>query len=95
MSGTHAVTQRETTSSHSMKGEKTPHAQAERKDLLEETDIGIGEDEEEHEVFKKTSDGVDFRTVGWPVASIIFLKREFSFRSLDYSVVRSQVTGHR
>lgn len=26
------------------------------------------------EVFKKTKDGVDFRTVGWVRASIIFLK---------------------
>ncbi len=29
---------------------------------------------EANEVFKKTHDGVDFRTVGWPRASIIFLK---------------------
>jgi hypothetical protein len=29
---------------------------------------------EENEVFKKTHVGVDFRTVGWPRASIIFLK---------------------
>lgn len=32
----------------------------------------------EHEVFKKTEDGVDFRTVGWPRASIIFLKVQFA-----------------
>lgn len=31
---------------------------------------------EEHEVFKKTNEGVDFRTVGWPRASIIFLKSQ-------------------
>jgi hypothetical protein len=29
---------------------------------------------EENEVFKKTHEGVDFRTVGWPRASVIFLK---------------------
>lgn len=29
---------------------------------------------DEFEVFKKTEDGVDFRTVGWPRAAIIFLK---------------------
>lgn len=29
---------------------------------------------EENEVFKKTKEGVDFRTVGWPRASVIFLK---------------------
>lgn len=29
---------------------------------------------EENEVFKKTHEGMDFRTVGWPRASVIFLK---------------------
>jgi hypothetical protein len=29
---------------------------------------------EQNEVFKKTHDGVDFRTVGWMRASVIFLK---------------------
>ena len=29
---------------------------------------------EENEVFKKTHEGVNFRTVGWPRASVIFLK---------------------
>lgn len=29
---------------------------------------------DEFEVFKKTEDGVDFRTVSWPRAAIIFLK---------------------
>ena len=29
---------------------------------------------EKHEVFQKTSKGVNFRTVGWIQASIIFLK---------------------
>lgn len=29
---------------------------------------------EEHEVFKKNVEGVNFRTVGWPRASVIFLK---------------------
>lgn len=48
-------------------------AQAERKGA---EDIAIGDDEK-HEVFKKTVDGVRFRTVKWPVAAIIFLKREF------------------
>ena len=32
------------------------------------------DDFEAHEVFKKNVDGVDFRTVGWPRASVIFLK---------------------
>jgi hypothetical protein len=29
---------------------------------------------EQNEVFKKSHEGVDFRTVGWPRASVIFLK---------------------
>jgi len=53
-------------------------AQTEKKDF---DDVAIGEDEE-HEVFKTTTDGVQFRTVKWPVASIIFLKREFDLCSL-------------
>lgn len=30
--------------------------------------------DDEFEVFKKTTDGVQFRLVGWPKASVIFLK---------------------
>lgn len=33
-----------------------------------------GDDLEQHEVFQKNVDGVEFRTVGWPRASVIFLK---------------------
>ncbi|KAK6853035.1 Amino acid transporter- transmembrane [Apiospora arundinis] len=33
---------------------------------------------ESHEVFKKNVDGVEFRTVGWPRATVIFLKIIFS-----------------
>lgn len=33
---------------------------------------------ESHEVFKKNADSVDFRTVGWPWATVIFLKIIFS-----------------
>lgn len=29
---------------------------------------------EDYEVFKQTNEGVNFRTVGWPRASVIFLK---------------------
>lgn len=35
-------------------------------------------DVEDHEVFKRTQDGVDFRTVGWVKASAIFLKIMFA-----------------
>jgi hypothetical protein len=40
-------------------------------------DVAYGETEE-FEVFKKTTEGVDFRTVGWPRASVIFLKIIFA-----------------
>ncbi|ESK89001.1 neutral amino acid permease [Moniliophthora roreri MCA 2997] len=33
---------------------------------------------EDQEVFKKTKDGVDFRTVGWPRAALVFLKVLFA-----------------
>lgn len=33
------------------------------------------DDGEKGEVFKQTKDGVNFRTLGWPWASVIFLKR--------------------
>ncbi|KAK8051776.1 Amino acid transporter- transmembrane [Apiospora rasikravindrae] len=39
---------------------------------------GSDADLESHEVFKKNADGVDFRTVGWPWATVIFLKIIFS-----------------
>ena len=38
--------------------------------------------QDEGEVFRKDSGSIDFRTVGWPMASVIFLKRR-SFASLD------------
>lgn len=41
--------------------------------LIAGDDIFPGNDDE-FEVFKKNADGVDFRTVGWPRASVIFLK---------------------
>lgn len=43
-----------------------------------EVESGNGSQEylEEHEVFKQTTDGVNFRTVKWPRASVIFLKSE-------------------
>lgn len=33
---------------------------------------------EEHEVFKKSTDGVDFRTVTWQKAVIIFIKTQIA-----------------
>jgi hypothetical protein len=39
--------------------------------VLQDANVAADDD---FEVFKKTSDGVDFRTVGWPRAAVIFLK---------------------
>lgn len=36
-----------------------------------------------HEVFKKTADGVDFRTVGWKRTSVIFMKLQFALGVLN------------
>jgi hypothetical protein len=41
---------------------------------------GIAED---FEVFKQTEDGVNFRTVGWPMATVIFLKTIFALGVLS------------
>lgn len=37
---------------------------------------------EAHEVFQKSTDGIDFRTVSWPRAAIIFLKIQFAMSIL-------------
>ncbi|KAK5009548.1 hypothetical protein LTR28_000485 [Elasticomyces elasticus] len=49
-------------------------------------DVGCGdigpatalEEDNDFEIFKNTKDGVNFRTVGWPRASVIFLKVIFA-----------------
>lgn len=46
---------------------------------------------EENEVFKKTHKGVDFRTVGWPRAFVIFLKS----RQLNLVVTLTELTGYQ
>jgi hypothetical protein len=55
------------------------------RDSIRRTSVGMGdvddmmydkETENEFEVFKKGEDVVDFRTVSWPKASVIFLKGE-------------------
>ncbi|KAH9892252.1 amino acid transporter [Xylariomycetidae sp. FL2044] len=46
-------------------------------DKLETSSVKAG-DSESYEVFKKTEDGVDFRNVSWPRATIIFLKIIFA-----------------
>lgn len=56
--------------------EKVPHLDS--ADVLTDSEhVGAGECED-HEVFKKTQDGVDFRTVGWFKACIIFVKVMFA-----------------
>lgn len=51
-----------------------PSARSEKVDI-EESSRG---EVDNHEVFKDSADGVKFRTLGWPMASIIFLKCESS-----------------
>ncbi|KAI0477145.1 putative amino acid transporter [Xylariaceae sp. FL0804] len=46
---------------------------------------------ESHEVFKKTTDGVEFRTVGWPRATVIFLKITFSLGVLSIPTAMSSL----
>jgi hypothetical protein len=38
--------------------------------------------QEAQEIFQKNSDGVDFRTVSWPRATVIFLKMQFAMSIL-------------
>lgn len=39
-------------------------------------------DMEKHEVFKRNTDGVEFRTLGWIRATVIFVKLEFAMSIL-------------
>lgn len=59
--------------------EKTAHYAADTpKDDTERAMVGgVFDADEEHEVFKRGA-GVDFRTVGWPRATVIFLKVIFA-----------------
>lgn len=50
------------------------HSHDKEYDVVEPYTHDVEDPLEENEVFKKTHDGVDFRTVGWPRASVIFLK---------------------
>lgn len=61
-------------SSNEIKSEEGLITPASNNSQQPDTEKGeVGKDDE-FEVFKKTKDGVDFRTVGWFRASIIFLK---------------------
>jgi len=42
----------------------------------------IEQEREAHEVFKQNADGVDFRTVSWQRATVIFLKIQFAMSIL-------------
>lgn len=53
---------------------KSPSTHTQKNDL---EDIVIVE-ADDHEVFKAGTTGVQFRTLGWPIASVIFLKRAYS-----------------
>ncbi|KAH8810727.1 transmembrane amino acid transporter protein-domain-containing protein [Xylogone sp. PMI_703] len=45
---------------------------------LTDSEVAASDEYEEHEVFKKTTDGVNFRTVGWFKACVIFIKVMFA-----------------
>lgn len=55
-----------------------------------EIESGSEEDLNEFEVFKKTTDGVDFRTVNWPRASVIFLKSLFYVSAVERLLTMTQ-----
>lgn len=44
--------------------------------IVDEAEGDVVDPQDEHEVFRRGDGAVDFRTVGWPMASVIFLKRE-------------------
>jgi hypothetical protein len=56
--------------------EKVP--QLDTADPLTDSELAVQGEVDDHEVFKKTQDGVDFRTVGWFKASVIFVKVMFA-----------------
>lgn len=62
--------------------EKTPHGGV--KQHGEDPEKVIEGTLEDFEVFKQTTDGVNFRTVGWPRASVIFLKVGQSLKEVVY-----------
>lgn len=52
---------------------------------IHETGDAVLEKHNQHEaqeIFQKNSDGVDFRTVSWPRATVIFLKIQFAMSIL-------------
>lgn len=57
---------------------KEKHPQAADSHVLEDPEKVVEGTVEDYEVFKKTHEGVNFRTVGWPRASVIFLKVIFA-----------------
>jgi hypothetical protein len=49
-------------------------------------------DENEHEVFKRGEGQVDFRTVGWVKAAVIFTKSQFSSPLQTFDVNSTNAT---
>jgi hypothetical protein len=49
-----------------------------RETSFEAVKVSDDEDPEKHEVFQKVTDGVDFRTVTWQRAVIIFIKTQIA-----------------
>lgn len=60
-----------------MFSEKSPHLDS-KADVGTDSEHAAEGDWEDHEVFKKTEGGVDFRTVGWFKACVIFVKVMFA-----------------
>jgi hypothetical protein len=63
-------------------------ASIQRKDVaqdhvsVDKEGIGAHEHREDHEIFKQDVDGVQFRTVSWQRATVIFLKIQFAMSIL-------------
>ncbi|EEB92418.1 hypothetical protein MPER_09075, partial [Moniliophthora perniciosa FA553] len=48
---------------------------------------------EDQEVFKQTKDGVDFRTVGWPRAALVFLKVGGALSLVGWGLLNTFILG--
>lgn len=57
-------------------------AESSHDENLTKADATENQEHEAHEVFKQDAGGVDFRTVSWPRATVIFLKIQFAMSIL-------------
>ncbi|OTB08997.1 hypothetical protein M426DRAFT_50894 [Hypoxylon sp. CI-4A] len=68
--------------------EKVDHKSAPASNGSDNASVNEGE-LESHEVFRKTEDGVDFRNVSWPFATVLFLKTIFATGTIVPSAMYS------